>query len=63
MTADQRLVELGLTLPPPQKPQGNYVPFRLAGNLLFLAGVGPQRCRRIDDDRQGRCRGQRGTGL
>ena len=43
MTADQRLVESGLTLPPPQKPQGNYVPFRLAGNLLFLAGVGPQR--------------------
>ena len=43
MNADQRLVELGLRLPPPQKPQGNYVPFRLAGNLLFLAGVGPQR--------------------
>jgi enamine deaminase RidA (YjgF/YER057c/UK114 family) len=43
MTADQRLVELGLTLPSPQKPQGNYVPFRLAGSLLFLAGVGPQR--------------------
>src|ERR1700729_475730 len=43
MTADQRLVEWGLTLPSPQKPQGNYVPFRLAGNLLFLAGVGPQR--------------------
>jgi len=43
MTAATRLVELGLTLPPPQRPQGNYVPFRLAGNLLFLAGVGPQR--------------------
>lgn len=43
MTADQRLAALGLTLPPPPKPAGNYVPFRLAGNLLFLSGVGPRR--------------------
>ena len=43
MTADQRLASLGLTLPPPPKPAGNYVPFRLAGNLLFLSGVGPRR--------------------
>jgi hypothetical protein len=43
MTADERLVALGLTLPPPPKPAGNYVPFRLAGNLLFLSGVGPRR--------------------
>jgi len=43
MSADQRLAELGLTLPSPPKPIGNYVPFRLAGNLLFLSGVGPRR--------------------
>ena len=43
MSADKRLAELGLTLPPPPKPIGNYVPFRLAGNLLFLSGVGPRR--------------------
>jgi enamine deaminase RidA (YjgF/YER057c/UK114 family) len=43
MSADQRLADLGLTLPPSPKPAGNYVPFRLAGNLLFLAGVGPHR--------------------
>jgi enamine deaminase RidA (YjgF/YER057c/UK114 family) len=43
MSADQRLAELGLALPPPPKPIGNYVPFRLAGNLLFLSGVGPRR--------------------
>lgn len=43
MSADKRLAELGLTLPPTPKPAGNYVPFRLAGNLLFLAGVGPHR--------------------
>src|SRR6185437_16090475 len=43
MSADQRLANLGLTLPSPPKPIGNYVPFRLAGNLLFLSGVGPRR--------------------
>jgi enamine deaminase RidA (YjgF/YER057c/UK114 family) len=43
MSADKRLADLGLTLPSAQKPSGNYVPFRLAGNLLFLAGVGPHR--------------------
>jgi len=43
MTADERFAALGLTLPPPPKPLGNYVPFRLAGNLLFLSGVGPRR--------------------
>ena len=41
MTADERLARLGLTLPAAPKPVGNYLPFRLAGNLLFLAGVGP----------------------
>ncbi len=43
MSAEQRLATLGLTLPPPPAPIGNYVPFRLAGNLLFLSGVGPRR--------------------
>ncbi len=43
MSADQRLAALGLSLPSPPRPIGNYVPFRLAGNLLFLSGVGPRR--------------------
>ncbi len=43
MTADERLARLGLALPAAPKPAGNYLPFRLAGNLLFLAGVGPHR--------------------
>jgi len=43
MSADQRLADLGLTLPTPNQPIGNYVPFRVAGNLLFLSGVGPRR--------------------
>ncbi len=42
MSAEQRLTELGLTLPPPPKPGGNYVPFRIGGGLLFLSGVGPR---------------------
>ena len=42
MSAEQRLAALGLSLPSPPSPIGNYVPFRLAGNLLFLSGVGPR---------------------
>jgi enamine deaminase RidA (YjgF/YER057c/UK114 family) len=42
MSAEARLKELGLTLPALQKPVANYLPYRLAGNLLFLAGQGPR---------------------
>jgi enamine deaminase RidA (YjgF/YER057c/UK114 family) len=42
MSATERLAKLGLTLLPSPAPLGNYVPFRLAGNLLFLSGVGPR---------------------
>ncbi len=41
-TPEARLRTLGLTLPPPPAPLGTYVPFRRAGNLLFLSGVGPR---------------------
>lgn len=43
MSATERLHALGLTLPPPPGPIGNYVPYRLGGNLLFLSGVGPRK--------------------
>ena len=43
MSAEQQLQHLGYTLPPPPKPIGNYVPYRIAGNLLFLSGVGPRK--------------------
>lgn len=43
MSVEERLTTLGLTLPPPPKPMGTYVPYRLAGNILFLSGVGPRR--------------------
>lgn len=42
MTAEMRLKELGLVLPMLPKPVANYLPYRLAGNLLFLAGQGPR---------------------
>jgi len=43
MGADARIEELGITLPPPGKPLGNYVPGVRVGNLLFLSGHGPER--------------------
>jgi enamine deaminase RidA (YjgF/YER057c/UK114 family) len=42
MGAEARLKELGLVLPALATPVANYLPYRLAGNLLFLAGQGPR---------------------
>ena len=42
-TPEQRLTALGLTLPTAPIPMANYVPYRSAGNLLFLSGQGPRR--------------------
>ena len=36
---EQRLAELGLTLPEPPTPGGDYVPFHQVGNLLYCSGV------------------------
>lgn len=43
MGYEQRLKELGLTLPAPPKPVANYVPAVRVGDLLFLSGVLPSR--------------------
>lgn len=43
MNLEERIRELGLALPPPPRPVGNYLPGVLAGNLLFMSGVGPRR--------------------
>src|SRR6266545_629172 len=43
MGAEARLKELGITLPTPSKPVGNYIPGVRVGNLLFLSGHGPVR--------------------
>ena len=42
-TPEERLAALGLTLPAVPTPMANYVPFALAGNLLYLSGQGPKR--------------------
>lgn len=41
MTAEIRLKELGLELPPAPKPAGVYKPMLLIGNVAYLSGHGP----------------------
>lgn len=41
MAVEQRLKELGITLPEVAGPLGNYVHAKRVGNLLYLSGKGP----------------------
>lgn len=43
MTPEEKLRALGLTLPEASIPVANYVPYRWAGDLLYLSGQGPKR--------------------
>lgn len=43
MGAEAKVKQLGITLPTPGKPLGNYIPGVRVGNLLFLSGHGPVR--------------------
>jgi enamine deaminase RidA (YjgF/YER057c/UK114 family) len=43
MSAEARIKQLGITLPQPSKPVGNYLPGVRVGSLLFLSGHGPVR--------------------
>ena len=43
MDIERRLRDLGLELPDPLGPGGNYVPAMVAGDLVFLSGMGPAR--------------------
>ncbi len=43
MSYDEKLAQLGITLPAPPKPVATYIPAVLAGELLFLSGVIPFR--------------------
>lgn len=43
MSYENKLRDLGLTLPALPKPVANYVPVTKVGNLLFLSGVLPSR--------------------
>ena len=57
MSVEQRLKELGITLPQVGAPIGNYVHAKRTGNLLYLSGKGPpRRGRRQDAERQARRR-------
>ena len=58
MSAETRIKELGIALPPPSKLLGNYVPGVRVGNLLFLSGHGP-----IRGDGQATVRGKVGRDL
>lgn len=39
-SAEQRLAELNVTLPPAPKPLGVYKPFLILGNLVYVSGHG-----------------------
>ncbi|MDF0726507.1 RidA family protein [Cytobacillus sp. S13-E01] len=51
LTPEQRLEEMGLTLPSPRASAGNYVSCVRTGNLLFTAGQGTDEYRgRLGED-------------
>ena len=43
MSPEEKLAELGITLPTPPKPVAAYIPFVRTGNLLFIAGQIPMK--------------------
>lgn len=43
MSAEQKIEELGLELPPAPKPGGVYQPILVQGNLAYVSGHGPVR--------------------
>lgn len=43
MKLEEKLASLGLVLPDAPVPVANYLPYRFAGNLLYLWGQGPKR--------------------
>ena len=55
MNIDARLKELGIVLPEPASPAGNYVPYVTAGNLVFISGQLPIGPNGVE------CRGKAGT--
>jgi enamine deaminase RidA (YjgF/YER057c/UK114 family) len=50
MSVNDRLNELGITLPAVPGPAGNYVDAVQTGNLLYLSGKGPQSTGKLGKD-------------
>ncbi|HWQ22098.1 MAG TPA: RidA family protein [Clostridia bacterium] len=47
MAIEEKLAELGLTLPEAGVPVGSYVPVKIAGNLAFVSGMLPTEAGRV----------------
>ncbi len=47
---EQKLKELGLEIPEVSQPMANYVKWRQVGNMLYLAGNGPDVFGKVGDD-------------
>ncbi|MBL8701661.1 MAG: RidA family protein [Alphaproteobacteria bacterium] len=43
MTPEEKIKSMGLVLPETPKPLANYVPFKLDGRTIYLAGQGPRK--------------------
>jgi enamine deaminase RidA (YjgF/YER057c/UK114 family) len=43
MSPEEKLRSMGLVLPETPKPLANYVPFKLDGRTIYLAGQGPRK--------------------
>lgn len=56
MTIDQKLNDLGYTLPTPAAPAASYVPVRQSGKLLYVSG-------QISADANGAVKGRLGDGM
>jgi enamine deaminase RidA (YjgF/YER057c/UK114 family) len=41
MLTEQKLAELGITLPEAPAPVATYVPWKIVGNMLYVSGQGP----------------------
>jgi enamine deaminase RidA (YjgF/YER057c/UK114 family) len=57
MTPEEKLESLGVKLPPVPAPVANYVPYRIAGGLVFISGQLPVRAGEVS------CKGVVGAGV
>jgi len=40
---EQKITEMGITLPPSVMPAANYVPYTISGNLVYISGTLPMK--------------------